>query len=38
MSEPLTIIIDLDAGPKPYPLDERGLEHAGEIPSFMRRA
>ena len=26
------------AGPKPYPLDERGLEHAGEIPSFMRRA
>ena len=26
------------AGPKPYQLDDRGLEHAGDIPSFMRRA
>ena len=26
------------AGQKPYPLDERGLEYAGDIPSFMRRA
>jgi len=26
------------AGRKPYPLDERGLEHAGDIPEFLRRA